>query len=329
MAMIETLTSAQWQQMREFREEQRQRALQTKTIDTEAARKAVIDLYTAAGQPAPQFVFFFQSPMQCLMARGLLRLGGAEKLWGQLRGQLGDQLWDQLGDQLRGQLRDQLAKGDLYDTPYFNGGWDNFWLAFYDFGRQIGVKYSAKAEAHFEAYRAYADTCGVSFLYPNVALISDRPERISFDHMRRLHADDGPALLYRDGYGVYAWHGQRVEADVIEKRHEITAKSIKAEKNAEMRRVLVEIYAHLHGPGRIIQDMGAKLLSEDTAQDRPRRLYEVDGDRFIHVINGSLEPDGSRREFFLGADPDANTPHDAIAASYGRSAKQYREAVRT
>ena len=62
---------------------------------------------------------------------------------------------------------------------------------------------------------------------------------------------------------------------------------------------------------------------------RPRRLYNVDGARFIHVINGSLEPDGTRREFFLGADPDAATPHEAVAASYGRPAAAYREAVRT
>ena len=191
------------------------------------------------------------------------------------------------------------------------------------------MKYSAQTEAHFDAYRAYADTCGVAYLYPHVALVSDRPERISFDHMRRLHADDGPALLYRDGYAVYAWHGQRVAADVIEKRHEITPKQIRAEKNAEMRRVLTEIYAHIHGPGKIIEDMGASLLSEDVAQDRPRRLYDVDGGRFIHVINGSLEPDGTRREFFLGAAPEAATPHEAVAASYGRPASAYREAVRT
>jgi hypothetical protein len=58
-------------------------------------------------------------------------------------------------------------------------------------------------------------------------------------------------------------------------------------------------------------------------------MYEVDGARFIHVINGSLEPDGTRREFFLGASPDAKTPRDAIAASYGRPTRKYREAVRT
>ncbi len=53
---------------------------------------------------------------------------------------------------------------------------------------------------------------------------------------------------------------------------EITPAMIKAERNAELRRVLTEIYAHVHGAGRIIQDMGARLVAEDTAQGRKRRV---------------------------------------------------------
>jgi hypothetical protein len=53
------------------------------------------------------------------------------------------------------------------------------------------------------------------------------------------------------------------------------------------------------------------------------------------VINGTVEPDGTRRKFHLGAarrrgsvaPPD--TPHDAIANSYGIAPEHYREAVRT
>jgi hypothetical protein len=50
--------------------------------------------------------------------------------------------------------------------------------------------------------------------------------------------------------------------------------------------------------------------------------------RIIEVTNGSLEPDGTRRKFHLGAMPGEN-PHEAIAASYGINPRHYREAVRT
>jgi hypothetical protein len=202
------------------------------------------------------------------------------------------------------------------------------WVAYLSFFRHV-AKLDLPIYDRFRHYEAATIHGSWRWMHPKFCIVSDRPASIKIDHLRRPHCEDGPSHEWRDGWRLYHWHGQRVDPDIIERRHEITPTMIRAEKNAEMRRVLTEIYAHVHGPGKIIQDMGAKLLSEDTAQDRPRRLYEVDGGRFIHVINGSLEPDGSRREFFLGADPDARTPHDAIAASYGRPARRYREAVRT
>jgi hypothetical protein len=217
----------------------------------------------------------------------------------------------------------------LHQDTWLIGGWDNFWLAFYDFGRQIGVTYREDTATKFDAYRAYAASCGVAYLYPDVAFVSDRPERICFDHQRRLHADDGPAVRWRDGYSIYAWRGLRVPAGIIDLRHERTAQQITSISNAEHRRVAIEIYGHVHGPERFATDLGAKLISEDTSHGRPRSLYQVGADRYLHVVNGSLEPDGSRREFLLGADPGASTPVGAVAASYGRPEAKYREAVRT
>ena len=388
MARIETLSAEQWAQMRDYREAQRRDALCTDRIDEAAAREAINRLYTTAGLTAPKYTILLQSPLQCLMARGLMLVGGDQlrdqlrdqlgvqlwsqlgsqlgsqlwsqlesqlgsqlwsQLWSQLRSQLGSQLWSQLWSQLESQLRSQLGSqlgsqlwsqlwsqlgsqlsdGKLYDAPYFIGGWDNYWLAFYDFGRQIGATYRDDTAASFEAYRAYAASCGVAYLYPDVAFVSDRPERICFDHQRRLHADDGPAVRWRDGYSIYAWRGLRVPAGIIDLRHERTAQQITSISNAEHRRAAIEIYGHVHGPERFATDLGAKLISEDTSHGRPRRLYQVGADRYLHVVNGSLEPDGSRREFLLGADPGAATPADAVAASYGRTEAKYREAVRT
>jgi hypothetical protein len=92
---------------------------------------------------------------------------------------------------------------------------------------------------------------------------------------------------------------------------------------------MLEIY----GFGRWISETGAKLISEDVSHGMPRKLYEAtlsgEGVRVLHVVNGSLEDDGSRREFFLGAEDDVNTPHDAVAASYGFNPNSYSEFART
>jgi hypothetical protein len=76
----------------------------------------------------------------------------------------------------------------------------------------------------------------------------------------------------------------------------------------------------------------ARLVSADELHGQPRRLLEIDvaGNRLriIEVTNGSLEPDGTRRKFHLGA-LRGETPAEVIAASYGIAPKIYREAVRS
>lgn len=76
----------------------------------------------------------------------------------------------------------------------------------------------------------------------------------------------------------------------------------------------------------------ARLIAEDEAHGQPRRLLEasVNGQpiRILEVLNGSVEPDGRRRKFHLGA-MAGNTPHTCVAASYGRNPDKYREADRT
>jgi hypothetical protein len=47
------------------------------------------------------------------------------------------------------------------------------------------------------------------------------------------------------------------------------------------------------------------------------------------VENGTPEPDGSRRRYFLRVPPTARTPREAIAWTYGLTADQYEIIVRT
>ncbi len=263
-----------------------------------------------------------------------------EQLWDQLRNQIRDQLWDQgqlggrlirdrLRDRLEDQLEDQLRGQDLYETPLFVGGQDGYWLAFYSFVQELGVTYSADTAARFSAYQTYARSCGWMFAYNSIAFASDRPSMLGFDAQRRLHSSTGPAIRFRDGYSLFAWHGYRIPDWVIEEKHKLNPKVIAGEKNAELRRVMFEIY----GADRFIAETGAKLLTEDTNLGNPRRLYEAeigsDRVRVLHVINHSLEPDGSRREFWLTMPGEVTTPHEAVAFSFGFRPEHYSEACAT
>jgi hypothetical protein len=143
-----------------------------------------------------------------------------------------------------------------------------------------------------------------------------------------LHRHDGPAIEWPKTK-LWFWRGVNVPEDVIEKRHTMTADQVLKESNVELRRVRMEVFAEVNGPRRLLTETGANLVAEDKQHGRPRKLYDINGVRFVHVVNGSLEPDGSRREFLLGAHPQAKTPHEAIAASYARPSDKYREGLRT
>jgi hypothetical protein len=168
--------------------------------------------------------------------------------------------------------------------------------------------------------------------YESIAFVSDRPAEIHFDAQRRLHCSSRMAVKFRDGWGVHAWHGLRVPAAIIEQK-EFSPDAIDAQPNAELRRVMLEReYGGRSGFDLYLATRDARVIAADELHGRPRRLLEVNVAgatlRIIEVINGSLEPDGSRRKFHLGA-MRGETPAEVIAASYGINPAVYREAVRT
>lgn len=170
------------------------------------------------------------------------------------------------------------------------------------------------------------------WMHGDFCIVSDFPEVLKVDQDNRPHCEDGPSHRWRDGFEIYHWHGYRLPIGkewVIANKANITPDLIDSEENAELRRVMLEI----HGFERYVATRDATVVAEDMNHGQPRRLLSmrVRGDdmRVLDVWNGSLEPDGSRRRFFLGAIAGAATPHDAVAMSYGRAPANYGEAART
>jgi hypothetical protein len=179
--------------------------------------------------------------------------------------------------------------------------------------------------------------CGPYAVHEDFAMVSDRPEVLRRDAGGRLHSEQGYAIRWRDGTGFSFWHGLRLPRDrewIVFDRAKLNPSAIDAEANAEFRRVMLEAY----GFDRYLAERDAKVIDADELHGQPRRLLEIkvrdETLRVVEVINGSDEPDGTRRKFVLGAARARDrelpkTAHAAIAASYGISAKAYREAVRS
>jgi hypothetical protein len=173
--------------------------------------------------------------------------------------------------------------------------------------------------------------CGWCWFYPDIAIVADRPALLRLDAAGRLHAEDGPALAYRDGFAIHALHGVRVDRSVIEKPGRIAVADVENEENVEVRRALVERMGHR----RYLSQSGARPVASDETGtlwrcDLPSRRGE--GLRalcFVETVNGTREPDGSYKRYFLRVPPTMRAAREAVAWTYGLTAQAYDPLVRT
>jgi hypothetical protein len=227
------------------------------------------------------------------------------------------QVSDQVRDQVSAQVREIALRYWWWDFGQFEAGW----LSYYDFCAHLGVD-AEKLQGQMEL----AASAGWSVLFWEWALISARPLRIARDERGRLHSTDGAAVLYPDGFAVHAVHGVRVPADIVEDRPSLTVARIEAEENAEVRRVMVELY----GQERFLLDAGAAEIHRDRFGTLYRKELEDDEPLvMVKVTNRTPEPDGSFKDYFLRVPPDIEKAHEAVAWTFGKGALDYAPSIET
>lgn len=162
--------------------------------------------------------------------------------------------------------------------------------------------------------------------FRNAAIITPRPTHLARDDRHRLHGVRGPALLYPDGWGIWAWHGVHVPRDVIEAPATITAERIISERNAEIRRVMLERMGHERflaesGAQPIQRDRYGELLRIELPDDEPLVL--------VRVVNSTPEPDGSRNRYLLRVPPDVRSAQEGVAWTFNVPPGQYAPVAET
>ena len=175
------------------------------------------------------------------------------------------------------------------------------------------------------AYEAMSEAAYAWYAHPDFVMACERP---SFFHREltdpavtrgwrshRLHCDDGPAVMFQDGWGVYALHGVQIpftQRHIVERPETITVAEIEAEKNAEIRRMMIDRYG---GLARYVADSGATVVCELGADEpiaglRTGRLLRKEvpiNEPIIYadLLNSTPEPDGTVKRYMLRIDPSA------------------------
>lgn len=169
----------------------------------------------------------------------------------------------------------------------------------------------------------------VTSLLNHRVMLSERPIEIHFDDQQRLHNENAMAVRFKDGTGVYAIHGVRIPAYIIEKPETITVVHIHKESNQEVRRVMIEKY----GLERYLRNSKAELIHSDKYGKLYKKEIEINvgwgGSQketiaIVLVENSTKEPDGTRKKYFLRVPPEMRTARQAVAWTFGMKASEYK-----
>ena len=326
--------------------------------DRPRAEAAIAAMYSKIGEAPPVFLWL-DSPLSASLTIGLLgslkpvpvetpeeptpkkrgrkkqATAGAvdESLGSQLESQLESQLWSQLESQLRSQLWSQLGS-QLGSDPkmqeraqkslseYFAVQQWCSWLAFYAFGREIGVKYSDEDSARLDLWCEAAKSCGWFWPYKGLCVVSERPEFVGWEN-GRLHCATGPAVSFKDGFRLWHWRGTQVPEAWITAPDKLDPVKALNWENVEQRRCAAEII----GWKRILETLPHKVIDEN-ASPYIGTLLEVDlpdspGERFLKVKCGT------GRDFVLPVPPDTKTALGGNAWTYGLKPSEYKLEART
>jgi len=213
-----------------------------------------------------------------------------------------DSVWASVGASVRASVRDSVR--DSVGASVY-GQHDAAWLSFYDYFREV-CTLTQQAEK-LSGLWLLAKSSGWALPHQNICWVSERHHILERDDTGRLHCSSGPAVMYPDGWVIYAVHGVRVPSFVIEKPQSITVADVTKEQNTEVRRVMMDVFPL----PRFVKESGAETVDLDsTLHNGMRALIRAkvgdDISQWLHVADPS-----TARTYWLDVPPDVKTCSEA------------------
>jgi len=156
---------------------------------------------------------------------GQVGLQVAHQVEDQVREEIGAQLWTQVWHQIQAevwalipdQLRHEHVWADVWEQEqvqqFCYGQHDAGWLSAFDMFRRMK---RVTGQERLEPTMRVAAAAGWWWPFAGACIITERATLLHCDEGGRLHCDYGPALAYPDGCTIYARHGLRIPAWLVE-----------------------------------------------------------------------------------------------------------------
>ncbi|MET8149190.1 DUF6745 domain-containing protein [Actinoplanes sp. NPDC049668] len=257
--------------------------------------------------------------------------------WAQLSAAAGRRSWGLMMDLVAGRLRLRLGEdlaadfpgdaGRAVRTPVLDaiyGQHDGAWLSTFEAADRLCP--DAHLMTGLTGLAQVARHCGWWWANERVAVLTERPATLARDNVGRLHRGEGAAMEFPDGYGLWAWRGMPIPADLAAELPTLDVDRIRREENAEIRRVMLEHF----GYERYLRESGARR----SGSDETGTLWYLDlpGDEplvMVEVVNSTPEPDGTSRVYWLRVPPRTRTAREGVAWTFGLTPEEYRPLLQT
>jgi hypothetical protein len=298
--MIESLTKEQEAKMAEYRDAWIKIGLAVGKPNKRKVRAAINKAYAAAGLKNPADIIYFDNPIDAVRKATQISVG-------------------------REKVTATEQNSVLSQACY--GQHDAGWLAYYSFFKEVvGLPLDM-----IDGMVALASEIGWWWALKNTVVVSERPSQVNVDDRGRLHSITGPAVVYGGNKNgpctIYSVHGVVVGPEMIEDPNYINPQRIDGERNAEVRRVMIEMY----GLEKYVTNGNLELVDNDK---RWGILYkkQLQDDEVLTVVlvkNSTPEPDGSIKNYVLRVPPAIKTAKEGVAWTFNCTPDEYDPRIET
>ena len=342
---------ARWRELR----------LSTAPVDRAKAESAAAELYSLSGRDPPRQFIWSRSPVELAQSWLEERSRAGRRLVGPLIGNARSVIAKELAEVSSLGVRNRLLLNDgllrapfstlIVDLGLTGGGARPAAL------RQLLLRLRSIGAPHFSqvahcfhsdtdlpvytfvagqsdghpglpnmrAYAELAANCEWIIPYDSICWMTDRPVVLNCDPQGRIHSADGPAIQYGDGWQTYVWKNIPVPEFAIRNSESLTLRHVDAADSSPQRRCLIEIMT----PQKFIALKGASCIAEDSCGKLWLRNWRFDAWAAVEVVNGTPEPDGTFKSYFLQVPSHLRLPRQAVAWTYGLSDHEYNVIRRT
>ena len=214
------------------------RAMRTDPIELVKITDAIKRLYAAANLKEPR-VIIVPSPRIMAFSGGF-----SAAIWWLRKNPNNPFMYAATDDATIAATRDALVQFFLSCSKRwyecYQGG--NMWAGWTSYVQAMRDVLNLKLPI-FEKYQAWEDAAiygGFRWMHEEFCIVSDFPEVLKKDDQNRPHCDNGPSHRWRDGWEIYFIHGVKVNRQIVMHPETITIDQVRQEKNAEVRRVMIE-----------------------------------------------------------------------------------------